>query len=116
MVTYKSEDPDIIWKALCDKRRRAIVEALSEGPKLTGSLVSLFPDIGRTAVLKHIDILASADLIRVTREGRKRWNTLNPEPVKQVCSPWISRHIDGLNASANALKSLAEMQLEPKDT
>lgn len=107
-MTFQFAHDDLIWKALSDGRRRLIVQALSEGPKQTGELVDLFPDIGRTGVLKHIDILTEGRIIDVRREGRVRWNYLNPEPIKSVCSTWVLQHIDGMQSSAARLKQIAE--------
>ncbi len=108
MVTYKETSNDQIWKAISDGKRRTILDALSVGPKSTGELVDLFPQIGRTAVLKHIDILQSADLILVKREGRVRWNYINIQPLQAACSGWMLRHIEGVVSSIEDLKTLAE--------
>ncbi|WP_298466808.1 helix-turn-helix transcriptional regulator [uncultured Erythrobacter sp.] len=112
-MTYQFHQDDQVWKALSDGRRRMIVEALATGPKQTGELVDLFDDIGRTGVLKHIEILTEGNIIHVRREGRARWNYLNPEPIKAVCSSWVVRHIDGVKASADKLKQIAEQGTEP---
>ncbi len=110
MVTYQFSHDDLIWKALGDGRRRLIIEALATGPKHTGELVDLFPDIGRTGVLKHIDILTEGEIIQVRREGRTRWNYLNPEPIKSVCNSWVVKHIDGIKSSTAKLKQIAEQE------
>jgi len=102
----------LIWKALGDRRRRLIIEALATGPKQTGELVNLFPDIGRTGVLKHIDILTEGEIIHVRREGRIRWNSLNPEPIRSVCNSWVIKHMDGIKSSASKLKEIAEQEKE----
>ena len=107
-MTYQFSQDDLIWKALGDGKRRLIVEALATGPKQTGELVDLFRDIGRTGVLKHIEILTEGDIIHVRREGRTRWNYLNPEPIKSVCNGWVAQHIDGMKKSAAKLKQIAE--------
>lgn len=109
-MTYQYSSDDLIWKALSDGRRRLIIEALATGPKQTGELVNLFPDIGRTGVLKHIDILTEGEIIHVRREGRTRWNHLNPEPIKAVCNNWVARHIDGIQSSVAKLKQIAEQE------
>jgi DNA-binding transcriptional ArsR family regulator len=41
------DDSDRIFKALADRRRRAILDALKNEPKTTGQLVALFPEIDR---------------------------------------------------------------------
>lgn len=111
-MTYIFSHTDLVWKALSDGRRRLIVEALAKGPKQTGELVKMFPDIGRTGVLKHIDILTKVKIIDVQREGRTRWNYLNPEPVKSVCNSWVIKHIIGLKLSTLKLKQIAEQENE----
>lgn len=111
-MTYLNDISDPVWKALADSRRRVILEMLSEGPKLTGDLVARFPDMGRTAVLKHIDVLEDAELITLKRDGRKRWNYINPHPILEICQGWVKTHIQGLESSALDLKSLAESERE----
>jgi len=108
MVTYNEATENLVWKALADNKRRMIVDALAQRELTTGDIVNLVPEIGRTAVLKHIDVLHAADLVRFRRDGRKRWNQLNPQPLKYICAPWLTRHIEGVTRSAQALKRLAE--------
>ncbi|WP_209348053.1 metalloregulator ArsR/SmtB family transcription factor [Pontixanthobacter sp. CEM42] len=109
-MTYQFSHDDLIWKALGDARRRLIIEVLATGPKQTGDLVQLFPDIGRTGVLKHIDVLTEGGIIHVRREGRTRWNHLDPEPIRSVCNSWVAKHIDGIKSSATKLKLIAEKE------
>lgn len=111
-MTYQFSHDDLIWKALGDRRRRLIIEALATGPKQTGELVDLFPDIGRTGVLKHIDILTEGEIIHVRWEGRIRWNSLNPEPIRSVCNSWVVKHMDGIKSSTSKLKQIAEQEKE----
>ena len=113
-MTYNEIQEDLIWTALGDSKRRLILEALAPGPKLTGDLVELLPTIGRTGVLRHIGILVGADLIRVRPDGRQRWNYLNPDPIKLVCTSWVARHIDGVSSSVARLKTLAESEPDSK--
>jgi DNA-binding transcriptional ArsR family regulator len=107
-VTYQFPHDDLVWKALADRKRRLIVEALATGPKQTSELVDLFRDIRRTGVLRHIEILTKGDIIHVRREGRTRWNHLNPEPIRSVCNSWVAQYIHGLKSSAAELKQIAE--------
>ena len=108
MVTLLSQVEDQVWKAVADGKRRQILDVLAEGPKSTGELVALFPDMARTGVMKHISVLQSVDLISVHREGTTRWNHLNVSQLKDVCSPWIQKHLAGVQQSALDLKKLTE--------
>ena len=69
-----------IWTALADPKRRHIINLLEEKPRTTSELSESF-DVSRFAVMKHLKVLEQANLIKVKREGRKRWNILNDELV-----------------------------------
>lgn len=69
-----------IWSALADAKRRQILELLEERPHTTSELCEHF-DVSRFAVMKHLNVLEQANLIMVRREGRKRWNILNDQPI-----------------------------------
>jgi len=99
---------EAVWKALADGRRRAIVDELAKGPKTTGELVDAFDDLCRTAVMRHLDVLEHAGLLRVEREGRTRWNHLDPVPIVRVCDRWISRHVQRRASQLGRLKRAAE--------
>jgi len=77
-----------VWKALADPTRRHILDLLREGPLTTGDLAEQF-EISRFGVMKHLAVLADSGLILVRREGRERWNHLNPVPIHQVYRRWI---------------------------
>jgi len=108
MATFREEADDKVWKAISDRKRRAIIDSLVYGPKLTGEIVDLFPAAARTGVMKHIGILENANLITVRRAGRLRWNHLNSKPIQQVYTRWVSKHVEGVTASAARLKKLSE--------
>lgn len=103
-----------IWKALGDDTRRAVLDLCCERPHSTGELCAAFPDLCRTNVMKHLDVLASAGLIVVRREGRVRWNHANPEPLKRICRPWIQRHVARLSGAMARLKDVAEAKHQSK--
>lgn len=105
-----SASSDLVWKALADPTRRAILDRLAKAPRSTGQLCSQFSreGLGRTGVMKHLDVLVKAKLVLIRREGRQRWNLLNPVPIQRVCDRWVSRHVRALASSAARLKSLVE--------
>jgi len=49
-------------------------------------------------------VLEAADLVIVSREGRERWNHLNPLPIKQIHDRWIGPH------AARAVELLARLK------
>jgi DNA-binding transcriptional ArsR family regulator len=90
-----AEDQDVVFKALGDSRRRAMLDLLKKAPRTTGELVSAFPTLDRCTVMQHLGVLERAGLIIVRREGRHRWNYLNPLPIKQIHDRWIGRYAAG---------------------
>ena len=80
---------DRIFKALSSSSRRAILDMLKDDPQTTGALCARFPGLDRCTVMQHLKVLEEADLVIVRREGRERWNYLNPLPIKQIHDRWI---------------------------
>ncbi len=107
-MSNRQKDNDAVWKALADATRREILDALGERPLTTGELVERFDQLCRTAVMKHLDILVEAQLVVVRREGRQRWNYLNPLPIQHVCDRWISQHVRRMAGALSRLKDFAE--------
>ena len=106
---------DRVWKALADPKRREILDRLAERPYKTGELCGQFDSLCRTAVMKHLDVLEDAGLLLVRREGRVRWNHLNPVPIQQICDRWVSRHVRGTASAMLRLKNQVEGKNEKGD-
>ena len=84
-----AEDLDQVWKALSDPTRRNILDLLRKGPRTTTEIVEAFPDMTRHAVMKHLDVLRDSGLVATREEGRRRINSLNPVPIRQVYERWM---------------------------
>jgi DNA-binding transcriptional ArsR family regulator len=80
---------DLVFKALGAPVRRALLDSLKDAPKTTGELCGLFAHIDRCTVMQHLKVLEGADLVIARREGRERWNHLNPLPIKAIHDRWI---------------------------
>ena len=99
---------DAIWKALADPTRREILETLARESVTTGSIVERFsPGLVRTAVMKHLDVLEAARLIRVERIGRTRRNHLERRPLAKVAG-WLEKRVHGHEDNLSRLKKLTE--------
>jgi DNA-binding transcriptional ArsR family regulator len=65
------EDPDEVFAALADPTRRRLLDQLSsEGPLSATDLAGNYP-VSRQAVVKHLNALAAAGLLRPERRGRE---------------------------------------------
>ena len=72
------EQMDTVWKALSDPTRRAILDLLRQGPRMTTEIVDSFPEMTRFGVMKHLDVLRNAGLVNTREQGRQRVNSLEP--------------------------------------
>lgn len=99
---------DAVWKALADPTRREMLDLMRLKPRTTGDLSAAFPDVTRYAVMKHLKVLEGADLVRVRREGRVRWNIHHAAPLEMVLQPWVQRHIGMWKQNLENLKDYVE--------
>jgi DNA-binding transcriptional ArsR family regulator len=83
------DENDRIFKALAASSRRAMLDVLKDQPQTTGDLCARFPALDRCTVMQHLKVLEAADLVIVKRQGRERWNYLNPLPIKHIHDRWI---------------------------
>jgi DNA-binding transcriptional ArsR family regulator len=79
-----------VWKALSSPHRRAILDALRDGPQTTTALCEVLPELSRFAVMQHLGVLERAGVVLVRREGRERWNELNAVPIQRELERWLN--------------------------
>ena len=84
-----TDDLDPVWKALSDPTRRSILDQLRGGPRTTTKIVEAFPAMTRHAVMKHIDVLREVGLVITREDGRRRINSLNVVPIRQIYERWV---------------------------
>jgi DNA-binding transcriptional ArsR family regulator len=104
-VSTENRD-DLVFKALSASTRRALLDALKDHPQTTGELCARFPALDRCTVMQHLKVLEQADLVIVRREGRERWNHLNPLPIKHIHDRWIGTY------AARAVEMLDRLKMD----
>ena len=105
--TLNGTDDSPVWRALSDPSRRSMLDLLRQRPMTTGELCGFF-EFSRFAVMKHLKVLESADLIVLERRGRERINHLNPVPIQAIYRRWI-RPFEQVSADRLLrLKAIAE--------
>jgi DNA-binding transcriptional ArsR family regulator len=100
MVTYGAAVPlrdheldDHVFRALADPTRRALLDALFDlDGQTVVALCGRFPSMTRFGVMKHLAVLADANLVVTQRVGRTKLHSLNPIPIQQVADRWISKY------------------------
>ena len=83
---------DSVFKALADKSRRKLLDALHKdnGQSLT-QLCGLL-DMSRQAVTKHLMLLEAANLVAPHWHGREKLHYLNPAPLHEIYERWIGKY------------------------
>lgn len=109
-----SSSDDLVWRALADPTRRAILDQLATRARTTGELVERFSELSRTGVMKHLDILENAKLLLVRREGRVRWNHLNATPIQRIHDRWVAKHLQSTAGALSRLKDHVESKTQRK--
>ena len=100
-----------VWKALGSPHRRALLDALRDGPRTTTTLCEVLPTLSRYAVMQHLGVLERAGVVLVRRDGRERWNELNAVPIQRELERWLNSF---QQASASQLLAFERhLQSEP---
>jgi DNA-binding transcriptional ArsR family regulator len=99
---------DALFKALGHRARRRILDALKAGPRTTGMLCELMPELDRCTVMQHLKVLEEAGLVIVERRGRERWNHLDALPIHGIHERWIGPYAAYAAAMLSRLKRMSE--------
>ena len=106
MVTYCPcmEQGSEVFRALADPTRRALLDSLfSRDGQTLNELSEKFSEMTRFGVMKHLSVLAEANLVVTARQGRTKRHYLNPLPIEQVANRWISKYAARFTAPLVAL-------------
>jgi DNA-binding transcriptional ArsR family regulator len=104
-------DPqDVVFRALADPTRREILDLLfAQDGRTVGELCESLEDrMGRFGVMKHLAVLAEADLVVAVKDGRSKRMHLNPVPIEQVANRWISKYAARFTSALVALQQQVE--------
>ena len=102
-------DEDKVFKALADASRRRLLDRLRRKNGLTLGELCEGHDMSRQAVTKHLALLEAANLVATKWQGREKLHYLNPVPINEICTRWISKLEKGrLQALHNLKQALQE--------
>lgn len=77
-----------VFRALADPTRRRLLQVLAGGEQPVNALCGHF-DVSRTAVSKHLRVLAEAGLVRERKTGRETRYRLDAEPLREM-KEWLA--------------------------
>lgn len=78
-----------VFDALADPTRRAVLRSVAARPSATATELTSEVTVSRQAVVKHLQVLAEAGLVRAERHGREQRYRITPEPLHDAVD-WIT--------------------------
>jgi len=106
-----SDDDALVFKALADPTRRALLDRLFERDGLTLRDLEVDQDMTRFGVMKHLRVLEEAGLVVTRKQGREKLHFLNPVPIRLLHDRWIDKYTEG---PASALVDLKhDLETDP---
>ena len=82
----------MVFSALAEPRRRALLLRLAQGPATAGQLAAIL-DVSRAASSQHLGVLREAGLVRATPSGRHVWYELAAAPAVEA-ERWLSALVE----------------------
>src|SRR3990170_4132916 len=104
MVTYSPPGMDMVFRALADPTRRALLDELFRADGQTLSALESRLPMTRFGVMKHLRLLEEAGLVTTQRRGREKLHFLNPVPIRLVHDRWVSKYAESWAAALSGLK------------
>ena len=102
----KSEKLDLVFHALSDSTRRAILYDVSTSEKNVGDIARPYK-MSLAAVSKHLKVLESAHLIKRQKRGSFQMVRLNAEGLK-TAEEWILHYQQFWGSKLDALQNFLE--------
>ncbi|MET8853350.1 metalloregulator ArsR/SmtB family transcription factor [Amycolatopsis sp. NPDC004625] len=105
------ESLDLVFRALGDRTRRALVERLVRGPASVSELAEPLA-MSLAAVVQHLQVLETAGIVRSEKVGRVRTCRIEPEALR-TAEHWLGRQ---RTTWESKLDRLGDLLAEPPGT
>lgn len=104
----------LVFSALADPTRRAILSTLAQGPATVGEVAAPFP-MSAPAISQHLKVLERAGLVARTTQAQWRTLSMQAEPLDEAAT-WVEQHRRHWNQRLDALDAhLQTMKTRPKN-
>jgi DNA-binding transcriptional ArsR family regulator len=94
----------VVFGALADPTRRAILARLAEGDAPVAELAAPF-SVSQPAISRHLKVLEQAGLISRSRRATARLSHLEAEPLREA-TEWLARYREYWDESYDRLDAL----------
>jgi DNA-binding transcriptional ArsR family regulator len=106
MVESKDVNLNMVFQALADPTRRAILREIARRERSVGELAAPF-DMSFAAVSKHVKVLERARLVQREKRGTFYYLRLNPKALKPA-NQWLSYYSQFWEEKLDSLKQFLE--------
>jgi DNA-binding transcriptional ArsR family regulator len=106
MVSVRRQQNDLVFRAIADPTRRAILSLLRARQLTVGEIAQNFA-MSRPAISKHLRLLRSAGLVASRRQGTASWCRLNARPLRSI-DDWLRDYEVFWAGTLRGLKSYVE--------
>ncbi|MGH9703924.1 MAG: ArsR/SmtB family transcription factor [Candidatus Acidiferrales bacterium] len=103
MVNYNSSGLDLVFSALADSTRRAILARLARGESTVTELAQPF-QVSLPAISKHLRVLERAGLIRREIVGREHHCRIEARPMRRA-NAWLDHYREFWEMRLDALEN-----------
>lgn len=107
----REESLDLVFRALGDRTRRALVERLVRGPASVSELAAPLT-MSLAAVVQHLQVLEAAGIVRSEKVGRVRTCRIEPD-VLRAGEGWLGSQRTTWESN---LDRLGDFLAEPETT
>jgi DNA-binding transcriptional ArsR family regulator len=97
-----------VFEALAEPSGRTLLDALRDGERTAGELVSTLPGLTQPTVSRHLRVLREVGLVEVRADAQRRIYALRADGLVEL-DDWISRyrhfwagHLDALEQHMNS--------------
>jgi DNA-binding transcriptional ArsR family regulator len=80
-----------VFEAVAERSRRALLDALTEGERTAGELVSTLPGLTQPTVSRHLRVLREVGLVEVRPDAQRRIYALRADGLAEM-DEWVSRY------------------------
>jgi DNA-binding transcriptional ArsR family regulator len=105
-MANQSAPLDVVFAALADPTRRAIVGALGRGPASVSTLAAPFA-MALPSFMKHLSVLERSGVVRSTKSGRVRTCELRPKALSRA-EQWIASQRAAWESRSDRMAAFAE--------
>jgi DNA-binding transcriptional ArsR family regulator len=112
-MVKQEENLDLVFGALSDGTRRAMLARLGQSEATVSQLAEPF-DMSMPAITKHLNVLERAGLVTRRRNGRMKICTVNPDGAKDARA-WIEQQSEFWNRSLDRLEQMLAEETSSND-